>query len=170
METCSMQSVNIIERLVNAPPGSALAAAMHQRAEILRLSQASHDAVVLPKEPGGLSHGERAALAERIARLNLEDQLAEHYRACLENAGADAHLTAIADPDCNLEGDARIKAIIQFTDLVTVRPREATRKDLETLKTTGMSDADIVRLTELLAFVNYQLRVIAGFKLAGSVR
>ncbi len=165
-----MQSMNIIERIVNAPPGSDLADAMQQRAEILRLSQASHDAVVIPKEPGDLSHGERAALAERITKLNGDDQLAQHYRTCLESAGADATLLAIADPARSVDAGVRMNAIVRFTDLVTVRPREATRSDLEALKTIGMSDADIVRLTELLAFVNYQLRVVAGFKLAGSVR
>ncbi|WP_425351134.1 CMD domain-containing protein [Rhizobium anhuiense] len=165
-----MQPINIIERIVNAPTGSALAEAMQQRAEILRLSQASHDAVVVPKEPGDLSHGERAALAERITKLNGADELAEHYRACLENAGADETLLAIADPARDVDAGVRMNAIVRFTDLVTVRPREATRSDLEALKTVGMSDADIVRLTELLAFVNYQLRVVAGFKLAGSVR
>lgn len=165
-----MQSANIIERILNAPPGSALALAMEQRAEILRLSQASHDAVVQPKEPGGLSHGERAALAERITRLNKDDELARHYRACLNSAGADEELLAIADPNRSIDAGERMNAIVRFTDLVTVHPRDATRSDLETLKTAGMAEADIVRLTELLAFVNYQLRVVAGFKLAGSVK
>ncbi|MNE84154.1 hypothetical protein D3C80_1810280 [compost metagenome] len=79
-------------------------------------------------------------------------------------------MLAIADPARSVDAGVRMNAIVRFTDLVTVRPREATRSDLEALKTVGMSDADIVRLTELLAFVNYQLRVVAGFKLAGSVR
>ena len=130
----------------------------------------SHDAVVQPKEPGGLSHGERAALAERITRLNRDEELAEHYHTCLTDAGAEGELLAIADPNRSVDAGERMNAIVRFTDLVTVRPREATKSDLEALKTAGMAEADIVRLTELVAFVNYQLRVVAGFKLAGSVK
>ncbi|MDH0126825.1 CMD domain-containing protein [Brucella pituitosa] len=165
-----MQSNNIIERIINAPTGSALAQAMEQRAEILQLSQASHDAVVQPKEPGGLSHGERAALAERIARLNKDDDLAQHYRACLNSVGAHEELIAITDPTRSIDASERMNAIVRFTDLVTIRPREATKGDVEMLKGAGMAEADIVRLTELLAFVNYQLRVVAGFKLARSIK
>lgn len=164
-----MQPVNIIERIVAAPVGSELAEAMAQRAEILRLSQASHDAVVIPTVPGAFSHGERAAFAERIVRLNNHDALAEHYRACLENAGADEVLYAIADPERSPNADKRLTAAVRFTDMVTQCPREATRSDIESLKDAGISEPDIVRLTELLAFVNYQLRVVAGFKLAESV-
>jgi uncharacterized protein YciW len=48
-------------------------------------------------------------------------------------------------------------------------PREATRQDIEALKVVGLSEADIVRLSELAAFVNYQLRVVAGLKLLKEV-
>ncbi|VVN98428.1 hypothetical protein PS706_03211 [Pseudomonas fluorescens] len=61
-------------------------------------------------------------------------------------------------------------AIIRFTDLVTQKPREATKQDIDTLKAAGISEPDIVRLTEVLAFVNYQLRVVAGFKIAGEMK
>ena len=39
-----MNPTSIIERIVAAPAGSDLEAAMQARGEILRLSQASHDA------------------------------------------------------------------------------------------------------------------------------
>lgn len=164
-----MDSPNIIERLVAAPAGSDLEEAMRARAEILRLSQASHDAVVTPKDPGGFSHSERAALAERMARHNRDTALAAHYRDCLETAGTDETLTALANLQIGSEVDGRLAAIVDFTDLVTLRPREAQRSDIEALKHAGISEPDIVRLTELVAFVNYQVRVIAGFKLAGEM-
>lgn len=165
-----MESTDIIERLVAAPPGSDLEEAMQARAEILRLSQASHDAVVTPKDPGGFSHALRAALAERMARHNEDAALAAHYRACLETAGATDSLRAVASIGSNPDPEARLAAVVRFTDLVTLRPRDAQRSDIEDLKQAGISEPDIVRLTELLAFVNYQVRVIAGFKLAGKAK
>ena len=38
-------------------------------------------------------------------------------------------------------------------------------QDIAALKAAGVGEADIVRLSELAAFVNYQLRVVAGLKL-----
>lgn len=165
-----MERINIIERLVAAPTGSDLEEAMQERHEILRLSQASHDAVVTPKEPGDFSHAERAALAERMARHNGDVALAAHYRDCLEKAGATDTLLAVASMASEPTLTARFAGVVGFTDLVTLHPRDAQRSDIEALKQIGISEPDIVRLTELLAFVNYQVRVIAGFKLAGNVK
>jgi len=160
--------LTLIESLVSTNPGSALARAMEKRAEILRLSQAAHDAVLLPREPGGLSHGLRAALAARMARLNSSPALASHYDSLV--ARADEAATApLADPN-TIAGDARVAEIVRHADRLTVAPREAKRAHVVALREVGVSDADIVRLAELAAFVNYQVRVIAGMALIGGMR
>jgi uncharacterized protein YciW len=64
-------------------------------------------------------------------------------------------------------GDARLAAILRHVDMVTRTPRQATRADIEALKAAGVEEADIVRLSELVAFVSYQARVIAGLRLPG---
>lgn len=158
----------IIETLVSAKPGSALAAAMEKRAEILRLSEAAHDAVLLPRNPGGLSHGLRAALAARMARQNGNETLARHYDTLVDRAGEPA-TASLAAPGTNVS-DPRTAEIVRHADRLTIVPREATRADIETLRAVGASDADIVRLSELAAFVNYQVRVIAGMTLIGGMR
>ena len=58
------------------------------RAEIVAMTQATHDAALKPKDPGGLSHAERAALASRIARLNADAGLAAHYETLMHEAAA----------------------------------------------------------------------------------
>ena len=57
----------------------------------------------------------------------------------------------------------------RHADLLTLAPRKATRADITALKDAGVSEADIVRLSELAAFVNYQQRVIAGVRLLKQV-
>lgn len=160
--------MNIIETLVSAKPGSALAHAMEKRAEILRLSQAAHDAVLLPRDPGGLSYGLRASLAARMARHNGNEALAAHYDSLVARAGeTDAIL--LATPGTNV-ADPRTAQIVRHVDMLTVAPREATRADIESLRAVGVTDADVVRLSELAAFVNYQVRVIAGMALIGGMK
>jgi uncharacterized protein YciW len=141
---------------------------MEKRAEILRLSQAAHDAVLHPRDPGGLSYGLRAALAARMARHNGDASLATHYDSLVDRAG-EASTAPLAQPGQKV-GDKRIAEVVRHADRLTLAPREATRAHVEALRSAGVGDADIVRLSELAAFVNYQVRVIAGIKLIGAGR
>ena len=143
--------VDVIAALSGAAQNPAIAAAMQGRADLMAASQSNYQAVITPDDPGGLSHAERRALASRIARLNGDPALAAHYGA--EPTGTP---------------DARLAAILRHVDLVTQTPREATRADIAALTAAGLATADIVRLSQVIAFVNYQLRVIAGLRLIGA--
>ncbi|RUL99301.1 CMD domain-containing protein [Rhizobium chutanense] len=158
--------MTLIETLAAVRPGSALAEAMEKRAEILRLSEAAHDAVLLPRDPGGLSHGLRAALAARMARHNNNEALAGHYDGLVERAAENA-TALLVQPGTNVD-DGRTAEIVRHADRLTLAPRDSTRGHIETLRSVGVGDADIVRLSELAAFVNYQVRVIAGLVLIGA--
>ena len=157
----------LIETLAEVPSGSRLGQALKTRAEILRLSETAHDAVLLPREPGGLSHALRAALAARMCRHAGDDALTRHYDSYLAHSG-DLDVAPLAYPDGSSD-DPLQDAMARHADLLTVAPREATREDIEALKAAGLGEADIVRLAELAAFVNYQLRVVAGLKLLKQV-
>lgn len=165
-----MSSSHLIETLSGAGPG--LADALAERAEILRMSQAAHDAVLAPRAPGGLDHAERAALACRMARANADAALTEHYRGLLSRAGETPSLIAVAEGAEAAEAagtDARRRAIIRHVDLVTLTPKDATKADIAALVAAGVSEPDIVRLAELIAFVNYQARVVAGLRLLEAI-
>lgn len=146
-------------------PGTPVHRALEGRADVMEMTQATHDAALKPNDPGGLSHELRAALAARIARLNGDEALAEHYDGLVEDAGATEEITDIADPRAPAPPDGWLAAVVAYTDLVAARPRDTQTGDIEVLKAAGVSDADIVRLSELNAFLAYQIRVIAGLKL-----
>ncbi len=147
--------MTLIEEIVDARPNSDLAEALAHRAEILRLSQSTHDAVLFPQSPGALSHGLRAALAARMARQYELPKLAEHYEELIQQSRDNDELHDAGT-------DAQAAAIVAHSDLLTLRPRDATKADIEKLKTSGMGEPDIVRLAELAAFISYQARVIKG--------
>ncbi len=132
----------------------------------MRASQANCEAVLGPREAGGVSHALRLALACRIARLNGDARLAAHYQTALSGASE----IALADPEAAPPADPRQAAMLRHVDLVTRAPRQATRRDIDALRAAGIAEADIVRLSQVIAFVNYQVRVIAGLRLleAGS--
>lgn len=140
-----------------------LKALRDERAKLKHLTQTSYEAARRPAERGNFSYDERAALAARMAALWKADELAAHYNGLLENA--DAATRALADPAENGQGDARLAAILAHVDLVTLSPKEATRGNIEALAAVGLDDRDIVTLAGLIAFVNYQVLVVAGLKM-----
>jgi len=160
--------LNIFETIVARASGisadSPLAGVLSSRSDILELTENSHDASLRPKQPGGLSHSERAGLAYRITKRNNETALMRHYEQLF---GVDSQ--TLADTSFDGGTDARKKAMIRHTDLVTIDPKDAVIEDVAALSAAGLDDADIVRLSELIAFVSYQVRVVAGLRLMAEV-
>ncbi len=155
---------DLVLELAGIAPGSPLAAAVAKRADIFELTQTTHDAALTPVDPGGLSHGMRAALACRIARLAANADLERHFRAVLDRVGASAAEKHVADLDFSGD-DRRASALIRHADLIAGDPKSAAGSDIGLLREAGVADPDIVRLSELVAFVSYQIRVVAGLKL-----
>ncbi|UXN58686.1 hypothetical protein N8E88_11940 (plasmid) [Phyllobacterium zundukense] len=48
---------------------------------------------------------------------------------------------------------------------MTLSPKDATRANIEKLTAAGLDDRDIVTLAGLIAYVNYQVLVVAGLKM-----
>ena len=48
---------------------------------------------------------------------------------------------------------------------MAVDVKKVTEDDISALRSAGISEEDIVRLSELIAFVSYQIRLVAGLKL-----
>ena len=158
-------TTDVVDRVAGIAPGSALWQLRRQRPEVVARTEASHTAALTPADPGGISHAERAALAARMARLNGDPALAAHYLKLLAMAGPAAGAGDLADPDSGVDAAPRVAAILRHVDLVTTDPKSATRADIERLTAAGLSTRDIVSLSGLIAFVNYQQRVVAGLRL-----
>ncbi|MFK7764647.1 MAG: hypothetical protein AB8B62_15405 [Roseobacter sp.] len=153
-ETTILQQANL--RATDPVAGAALG-----RDAIFRMSQAAEDAVLRPNETGTFEHDVRAALAARIARLSDDALLTEHYLAA---AGGHA---ALADPAAD-NAAHELDPVLAFVDKVAHHTRDVAAEDVSSLQAAGVADADIVRLCELIAFVAYQIRVIAGLRLMQS--
>jgi len=127
--------------------------ARSERPEIMRHSQGSHDVLLSPADPGGLTLAERAWIAQRVASLSGYPGLAAHYQAMLDQHGPiDA-------------SSPREAAIAGHVTRVTTAPGSATRAHIQALRDIGLSERDIVALTQIVAFVSYQVRAAAGLAL-----
>ena len=54
--------------------------------------------------------------------------------------------------------------MLRFATALTTDPRQGDRAAVEALREAGLADPAIVALAQLVAFLSYQLRVIAGLR------
>jgi len=143
-----------MDRLAGLAPDSALAALRRQRPDVVRHLQASDEAIFRPREDGGLSPAERIAAALRVAELLRDKTLESHYRGRLVAAGAQAEPPG--------KGGKRWTVILAHVERVTLDPGSASRAHVNELSEAGLSPQAIVALSQLIAYVNFQSRVLAG--------
>ena len=148
-------SDDLIDTLLGLAPGDKLHALRRRRPEALRHAEGAFAELLLPADPGGISRAERALLAMRVAAREGDAALAARFRAMVVAAGG--------DPEAAV-GDARLAALLRHADKVAADPESTTRADLDGLAALGLSARDIVAATQLVAFVPYQLRVLAGLR------
>ncbi len=63
---------------------------------------------------------------------------------------------------------ARLGSALNHAHLLVFRPREASRAALDTLLAAGWSADDIVTLSQLVAFLSFQIRVVSGLRTLNS--
>jgi CMD domain protein len=157
---------DVIDKVLGLSPSSPLLALRAQRAKLKQLTQTSYVAALRPAEPRNFSYAERAALSARMAGLWNSTELVAHYRELAATEDADEEALSIADPAWRPSHETgRLFAVLRHVDLVTRNPKEATRDNIEKLYSAGLDDRDIVTLAGLIAFVNYQVLVVAGLKM-----
>jgi alkylhydroperoxidase domain protein len=140
---------DVISDLAGVQPGSPLAELRAQRPEALTHAQGSYDAL-FAAPVGSLPLDERIAAALRVAELHSATAAADHYR----------QLRQAEQPD-----SPRLRAILRHAELLVTRPRQARPDDLQALADVGLSTTEIVTLAQVIAFVSFQVRVIAGLQL-----
>jgi uncharacterized protein YciW len=145
-------SPDLLETIIGVAHGSALSHLRAQRPDIVRHTQGSHDVLLSPADPGGLSLAERALVAARVAEQSGHAALAGHYRSLLAERGEPPH-------------SQRQDTILRHIELVTVAPGTATPAHIGALRDVGLTPRDIVALTQIVAFVSYQVRAAAGLAL-----
>jgi uncharacterized protein YciW len=155
---------DVMDDLAGLLPDSTLAKLRRERPDVVQHLQGSDDAVLKPADDGGLTRAERAAAALRVAELLRDDVLTKHYRARLAALDPSGALAKTVDGGSRIT-QGRWDAVIAHVDLVTRGPGSATRDDIETLTSVGLSSHAIVSLSQLISYVNFQSRVLAGLRM-----
>jgi uncharacterized peroxidase-related enzyme len=164
--TDSRISADLVDACVPLAEGSTVHAVRHQRDKVAAATQGSYEAL-FDAALSGPSLVERLLAAHAIARSAGSVALQAHYRARLDAlAPLSAAQQAAADgaPVESLGADARLQAVLAFTRTLTDRPVEGDREALLKLPAAGLATPEVVALAQLIAFVAYQVRVVAGLQ------
>jgi len=145
---------DVMDTLAGLPDDSAIAELRRQRPDVVRHLQGSDDAIFAPAHHGSFTRPEREAAALRVATLLRDSALEEHYQRRLVALGETNPLTG-----------ARGEAILAHIDCVTMTPDSARQADLDRLSAVGLTPHAIVSLSQLIAYVNFQSRVLAGLRM-----
>jgi CMD domain protein len=62
----------------------------------------------------------------------------------------------------------RLAAALEHAHLLVFRPRDAAATDMKALLNAGWSETGIVTFSQLVAFLSFQLRVVAGLRVLGA--
>jgi len=152
---------DLIDGLLGLGAGSPLAALRRRRPEALRHAEGAHRELLTPEDPGNVSPTERAALALRVALREGEWDLAATFRAML--AGEDEALMLAEDlTGAPMEG--RPATLLRYADTVAATPEAVTQATIDALSAMGLDARDVVAVTQLVAFVPYQVRLLAGLR------
>lgn len=190
---------DVIDTLVGIAPGSPLDAIRDRRKQARDNAQASYRALFEPEETGDVRATERFAVAMFVTGLHGEAETTAFYAGKLGSAELRGAIdTAIAaakgegpygsfpagplsredapGPTHRVAAESRralgprLAAAFEHVHMLVFHPRDAAPPALQALLDAGWSTTAIVTLSQIVAFLSFQIRVVAGLRvLAGTL-
>ncbi|MGV8850920.1 MAG: CMD domain protein [Propionibacteriaceae bacterium] len=184
--------MDVIDTLSGVAPGSRLDELRSHRPAAREQAQATYDALFTPVSDAEMSVVERLAVAAFTTALFDVPSAEQHYARLLTTADptiASAVAEAVElgrgpGPYGSFDGElapestpgpelallrhlsdglgARLTAALQHTHMLALHPRDSSRERLEPLVAAGWSADGIVTLSQLVSFLAFQVRVVAG--------
>ncbi len=180
---------DVIDRLAGIAPRSRLDLIRAQRQQARDNAQTSYLSLFHPDSTAEMSLSERNAVAMFVAGLHRQADIAAFYAEALGDAALAA---AVADAVAagsgsgpyghypagplsaeDVEGPVytapaalgrRLAAALTHAHLLVFHPRDAAPPALQALIDAGWSTTGIVTLSQLIAFISFQVRVIVGLR------
>ncbi|MEJ6781041.1 CMD domain-containing protein [Aminobacter sp. Piv2-1] len=158
--------IDAMDKAAGLSTNDAVFSARRFRPEFVEGAELCRISVLQPKIDQGLAPSLRVALAHRMAVLNADQALIAEYSALLAAHDPSAELLALAQGTTDL--NEPLATIARHVDLITMTPIEAEASNIAKLAEAGLDNPQIVALSELIAFINFQTRVATGLRLMRS--
>jgi CMD domain protein len=194
----STEPKDIIDHLAGIAPGSSLDGIRTRRLQARENAQKSYLSLFAPADFGDVPAYERLAVAAFVAGLHDEPAVAAFYLAKLADrpdlvAALNAEIErgktkgpygAFPEGPLSVEDTtgliyhvavdrkvvlgAKLAAALEHAHLLVFRPRDATPAAMQALLDAGWSTNAIVTLSQLVAFLSFQVRSVVGLRALGA--
>ncbi|MER9067696.1 hypothetical protein NKH84_14165 [Mesorhizobium sp. M0902] len=158
--------IDAMDKAAGLSPDDTLFAVRRFRPEFVQGAEECRLSVLQPANHQGLAPNLRVALARRMAALNADPALVAEYDVQLAQLGPTEQLLALAHGQTDLIEP--LATIVRHVDLITLTPKKAEASHITLLEKAGLNNPQIVALSELIAFINFQTRVATGLRLMRS--
>lgn len=159
--TSNQPTGDVVDQIANpANPDIAQGIRQH-RPKIADFIQATFDALFI-EERGAFDLPLRLSCAAKVAALSTETGLADFYLRALERLDV---------PKQRSDALALERAVLDHTARVTLTPEACDQAALDALRAAGLTEYEIVTLSQLIGYVAFQARVILAVRaLCGAER
>lgn len=151
MSRSTTSTEDVIDAVLGAD-AEAVRALRQTRPAVVEHTQGVYEALLNGPESAGIGRERLVAVAVAVAELAGAPVLAAHY-ATLGTVPA--------------ENDPVLAALLRHAARVSTAPSELERADIDALAAAGLSPRDIVTVSQLIGFVHFQVRLLAGLTLIG---
>ena len=168
-----MTGPDVIDSILGPESAIAVSVLRSEKPELAAQMQDYYDAVFdpAPDSAQALSPAKRWLIAVRTASHTKSAAVVEWYSAQALRSGVDENSIAkAANVSKHWTDEPGMTAILRHVDLIVTHPVDSSRFNIEALSDAGLTPAEIVALSQVVAYVSYQLRLIAAFRALGDVR
>ncbi|QZN97520.1 hypothetical protein [Symbiopectobacterium purcellii] len=156
---------DLINQMAGIDAGSTRDRLRRLRPDYVSGVEACRCSVLTPHDDQGLPAALRALLALRMARtLGVSAQVAFYQRLVDSLPSSQTDLALNAD---GKQGTRAFQALVYHCDVVTNNPAASSQQDLEHLQQAGWTTPQIIALSELIAFINFESRLVVGLSALG---
>lgn len=161
---------DVVNAILGVDDDSPIATLRNQKPDQVAGLQHYYETIFQPEEPSAeqFSVADRALVAIRVAAHTGSDAVVAWYEDLARSSDVSATEIARARDTATEWSDDSIRgAAIRRADRITVDPASAEREHIDELTAAGLTPAAIVSLSQVIAFVSYQVRFIAILRALG---
>lgn len=160
--TPNTRIADAMDRAAGLDPEGEIFALRGRRPDFVTGAEACRASVLAPEDDLGLAPPLRATIARRVALTADNAALVAGYPL-----PDDPALTALATGE--MPADPLQRALAAHADMIATAPGQSGPEHLQALQDAGLSVPQVVALSELLAYVCFQIRVAHGLSLLEEV-
>ncbi len=170
MTVSDIRTTDVVNAILGIDDDSSIAKLRNQKPDLALQAQDYYLSLFEPTASSAeaLPVVDRALVAVRVASHTGSSAVVDWYTQLATDAGASQEALELARATGEpVDTATSLGAALRHADLLTTRPSAARKDDLQALKDAGFTPAGIVSLSQTIAFVSYQLRLVAGLRAFG---